>query len=461
LKAQKLSRLKVLLGTFGASIIIGTFYCWSIISKQLVNVYGWTSSQATLPYTFFTVFMAISFCIGGRIQDRIGPKKCIAFCALLMGIGLVFCGVFAALMITDATKISLLVVLTVAGFGVIQAIGIGVGNVASVAPPQKWYPARMKGLITGLVLAGVGLSSIMYSFAANWLVGSNWPIAGKGVANLFLIMGVFSIITMYIASRFTGNPPEGYDKESGKTIDAAKAAGAKKKAGENKDAAQGEYTSGQIIKTAKFWVFVVMYALATASGLMLYAHAAPIANAQVNWSGGLMLVVILSILNVAGRILGGFISDKLGRSLTIKLAFIVQAINMLLFTVYTSIALMILGIAILGFCYGVLLSVFPTTTSDFWGQKNFGANYGVMFFGWGVGGIIGPMIAASIYDSAVSKAAAANSMTIADIKANVFLYAKNSYNNAYYIAAAITVVALVLTFVLDRLKSAPKAANTK
>ena len=43
---------------------------------------------------------------------------------------------------------------------------------------------------------------------------------------------------------------------------------------------------------------------------------------------------------------------------------------------------------LIGFNYGTNLSLFPSLTKDFWGLKNFGLNYGVVFTAWGVGGFV-------------------------------------------------------------------------
>ena len=49
-------------------------------------------------------------------------------------------------------------------------------------------------------------------------------------------------------------------------------------------------------------------------------------------------------------------------------------------------------------CYGTQLSVFASTTADFYGTRNLGMNYGLLFSAWGVAGIIGPMLGARVYD---------------------------------------------------------------
>ena len=52
----------------------------------------------------------------------------------------------------------------------------------------------------------------------------------------------------------------------------------------------------------------------------------------------------------------------------------------------------------IGFNFGGNLALFPTTTADFFGTRNVGKNYGLMFTAYGVAGIAGPILAGSVFD---------------------------------------------------------------
>jgi OFA family oxalate/formate antiporter-like MFS transporter len=60
--------------------------------------------------------------------------------------------------------------------------------------------------------------------------------------------------------------------------------------------------------------------------------------------------------------------------------------------------LLYLGAAIIGFNFGGNFSLFPTMTADLFGTKNVGLNYGWVFSAYGIGGIIGPIMAGVIRD---------------------------------------------------------------
>lgn len=172
-----------------------------------------------------------------------------------------------------------------------------------------------------------------------------------------------------------------------------------------------------------------MFALASSAGLMIIGNIASIAKQQAAFENGFVFVALLAIFNAGGRIGGGIVSDKIGRIRTMQIVFALQGVNMLLFASYNTFFLVALGTALGGIGYGALLSLFPSTVSDYYGMKNFGTNYGVLYTAWGIAGAIGPVIAGWVVD------------------------ATGTYTLAYTISAALMAVTLALTFVTKPVKA--------
>ena len=57
-----------------------------------------------------------------------------------------------------------------------------------------------------------------------------------------------------------------------------------------------------------------------------------------------------------------------------------------------------IGSAVAGIAYGAVFSLFPTTTAEFFGMKNLGVNYGMIFTGWGIAGVVGPILGGMVAD---------------------------------------------------------------
>lgn len=178
-----------------------------------------------------------------------------------------------------------------------------------------------------------------------------------------------------------------------------------------------------MLKTPQFYSLWFMFALASSAGLMVIGNITSIASLQADIADAAYLVVILAIFNSGGRIAAGILSDKIGGVKTLMLAFIMQGINMVMFATFQSDFTLMIGAAVAGVGYGTLLAVFPSIIADFYGLKNYGANYGVLYTAWGISGFIGPVLAAVAVDTT------------------------GTYTMAYTICAAMVGVAIFLSFI--------------
>ena len=159
-----------------------------------------------------------------------------------------------------------------------------------------------------------------------------------------------------------------------------------------------------MIRSMVFCRLWVMFVLAASAGLMIIAHVAIIAQKQASWSWGFVPVATLAIFNTMGRLISGSISDRMGRTQTMVLAFMLQAVNMLAFSYYTTPTLLVFGSAFTGLCYGTIFTLMPAATADFYGIRNLGVNYGLVFTAFGVAAVTGPVLGGKIFDSTGSYA---------------------------------------------------------
>jgi OFA family oxalate/formate antiporter-like MFS transporter len=155
-----------------------------------------------------------------------------------------------------------------------------------------------------------------------------------------------------------------------------------------------------------------------------------LAKDQAQLDLGFTLVAALGIGNGFGRIGAGMLSDKIGRRATLCLCLVLQAGLMLLMSQaragspLATMAIMAALSALIGAFYGANLALFPSITKDYYGLKNFGVNYGMVFTAWGIGGFVLAMLAGKLHD----------------------LY--HIYTYSFYISAVLLVVAAAGTFLL-------------
>lgn len=375
--SQKNANL-VLLGCILFNLSIGVLYAWSVIKSRLTASLGeggweWTSQQAGLPYTVAIVFFAIGLLVGGRIQDKIGPRKVVTVGGFLTGLGLILSGLVG----NNPMGITLC-------YGMVTGLGIGFGYGCVTPPALKWFHPSKKGLVSGLIVGGFGIAAVYLAPLANQLLDN------FGIEKTLLYLGIMVVVISVPLAQLIKNPPAGYTPAVPANL---KASAAKTSV---------DLTWKEMLKTKRFYLLFIMFLLSSSVGLMIIGNISKIAKTQVGITDTAFLAILVSFLaitNTSGRVLGGLMSDKIGRVNALFVVFILQALNMVGFVFYQSLATLIIGITLVGFSYGTLLSVFPSMTADQYGLKNYGTNYGILYLAWGLAGVVAPMIADIIYDA--------------------------------------------------------------
>ena len=392
---------RVTFAGMGINLALGILYTWSVISKRIPRDWGWSEDDKSLPYMFACLIFSLIMVPAGRMQDKIGPRIVATIGGILVGVGFIMASLTTSL------------VGFVMGFGVLAGAGIGFGYASATPPAVKWFPAAKTGLIAGIVVSGFGLASVYAAPLTTYLVNN------LGFQGTLLFWGIAFLVVVVVLAQFLKSPPAGYVPPGSPPADQA-AANNKKE----------EFLPQEMLGTAQFYMIWFMYACGAGAGLMIISKLAAIVDKQAGITLGFVLVAVLAIGNGAGRILAGVVSDKIGRKAMLLICFLSQAVLIFLLsrTTQTSplanIPVLALISALIGANYGANLSLFPSITKDFYGIKNFGMNYGLVFTAWGVGGFMLAKLAGAMY-----------------VKHQTFTF-------AYYGASGLLILAAIMVFLL-------------
>ena len=393
---------RVTFAGLGVNLALGILYTWSVISKGIPAEWNWTESDKSLPYGVACLVFSLIMVPAGRLQDKLGPRLVATVGGILVGIGMILAS-------TTTSPMAFMV-----GFGILAGAGIGFGYASATPPAVKWFSAAKTGMIAGIVVSGFGLASVYAAPLAKWLN------ATYGTQRMVLVLGILFLFVVVVLAQWLKAPPAGYVPEGAPAPAAAGAANNKKE----------EFTPKEMLCTVQFYLLWFMYACGAGAGLMVIAKLAAIAKQQAGIELGFILVAVLAVGNGAGRIIAGTLSDKIGRKRTMFLCFVSQAVLILLLSrasqgnALAAVPVLALISALVGANYGANLSLFPSITKDFYGLKNFGMNYGLVFTAWGVGGFMLAKLAGRMYD----------------------LHQTFAY--AYYGAIVLLVLAALVTFVV-------------
>lgn len=366
---------RVTLAGLGINLALGILYTWSVVSKAITKDWNWSETQSAWPYSIACLTFSFLMVPAGRLQDRMGPRLAATIGGVLVGAGMIL----AAVTGTYAGY--------VLGFGLLTGAGIGFGYAAATPPAVKWFPAAKTGLIAGLVVSGFGLASVYAAPLANWL------LKAFGISNTMLILGVAFLVVVVGLAQLLTPPPKGYVPAGAGASKAATSAG------------QRELPPTRMLCTWQFYLLWFLYACGAGAGLMIISKLAKIGQQQAGIELGFVLVASLAVGNGAGRILAGWLSDTLGRQQTMLVCFLLQAALMITLTLASpgsllgTVEVMAVISALIGANYGANLALFPSVTKDYYGLKNFGVNYGLVFTAWGVGGFVLSQLQGWLYDA--------------------------------------------------------------
>jgi MFS transporter, OFA family, oxalate/formate antiporter len=354
------------------NLALGTLYGWSVFVAPLEKQFGWKRADTSMVFTIAAVVFALTFVLAGRIQDKFGPLYC-----SLTGRILVSLGFFLSSYTTSLTYLFIC-------FGVIGGLGNGFGYATPIPVMAKWFPDK-RGLAVGLAVGGYGAGSAIFGPLASLKL-----IPAYGLATTFQILGVIFLVMTMIGAFLLKNPPAGYKPPGWKSAAASKSA-----------ASTREYSPSEVLQTPTFYLMWIGYALGCSAGLMVISQLVPFAKSVGIAAAALttMTLVVGAFGNASGRILSGWMSDRLGRINVLRAMLAISMIAMpALYLVGGNVAMLYLAVFVVYWCYGTQLSVNGVATSDFWGTRNAGVNYGMLFTAWGVAGIIGPRIGGVLFD---------------------------------------------------------------
>ncbi|WP_256841788.1 L-lactate MFS transporter [Ornithinimicrobium cryptoxanthini] len=393
------NRWLILAGGVLVQLAIGAVYAWSTFSKAIQadpSAIELTPVQATLPFTVAIGMIFVGSFLGGRAQDKRGPRI-----VALVGVTIYSLGIMLASFTRDGSDLWMLIL----GYGVLGGFGLGLAYIVPIAMLQKWFPDK-RGLITGIAVGGFGFGAVITSPLAQQMIAGSEDYQ-QYPTKVFLWLGVAYLVAGVLGASVFRDPPEGYtvpgsaapaaavqadDTATEAAADAVVTDDAKPAPAHN--AAGHDFTPKEALSTPQWYLLTLILTISVSAGISLISIAADTATdvAGFTAAGAATLVGIMGLFNGGGRILWAGISDKIGRMPAFLGILVIQGVALLAIPHAGNVALFYILAAVIYTCYGGAFGTMPSTAGDFFGVRHAGAIYGLMLLGWSIGGIIGPML---------------------------------------------------------------------
>jgi MFS family permease len=378
-------------------LAIGQAYAWSVFKPPLEKYLGLSGSQSALPFQLGIVMLGLSAAVFGTRVERNGPRWAM-FVSMVC-----FCGGFLVAALGVATQQYWLVVL---GYGGLGGIGLGIGYISPVSTLIKWFPDR-PGMATGIAIMGFGGGALIASpwstemlsaFGVDYdATGRVLAVADNAIATTFLVHGLAYAVFMSLGVLLVRVPADGW-----------RPAGWEPRQDVRKPlVTTAEVSAANAIKTPQFWFLWVVLCCNVTAGIGILEKASPMIQdffretaAPVTAAAAAGFVAMLSLANMAGRIVWSSTSDLVGRKNIYRGYLGIGALLYLVIALTTNeskLLFIVCAMLILSF-YGAGFATIPAYLKDLFGTYQVGAIHGRLLTAWSLAGVLGPLIVNAIAD---------------------------------------------------------------
>ena len=356
-------------------VCLGTVYSWSLFTKPLIANFGWTNTTTTLNFALAIFFLGVGAILGGRWQDRAGPRPVIVTGAVLWGLGNILAGLGTARLGAWWMYLT---------YGVVGGIGLGLGYVTPVAAVTKWFPDR-RGLASGMVVMGFGLGAFVYNNVLNKIpafAATSQPGHVSTLMTTFVVSGVIFAVIGGLCAAYVTNPPP-----SAGTATATVAT-------------ERDFAPAEAMRTWQFYALWLMLFLNVTAGILFISNAVPIMQDLTGVAEGRARAVygLLALFNGLGRFFWGAVSDRIGRNGAYALIYGTQVVIFFAVGHVHSLGVVAALFGVVLLCYGGGFGTMPSFTADYFGTRFMGLIYGWILLAWGIGGIAGPVFVSQVKD---------------------------------------------------------------
>lgn len=351
------TRWLTLAGTMITQFALGSVYTWSLFNQPLSEKLSAPISKIALSFGILSFALAVASSMAGKFQERFGVRRVTLGAGLLLAIGLAMTSFAASLWMLYLSA------------GIIVGLAAGAGYLMTLSNCVKWFPER-KGVISACAIGAYGLGGLGFKFICSDL------LASQGLQHTFQTWGVITLVMVVFGATLMKDAPL-----------------RKMQTGNN---AANDFTLAEAMRQPQYWMLALMFLTACMSGLYVIGVAKDIGQNLVHLSAlsAANAVTTIAVASLSGRLILGILSDKLARIRVISLGQVLSlvGIGLMLFTHLNEITFF-LSIACVAFSFGGTITVFPSLVSDFFGLNNLTKNYGAIYLCYGIGSILGSLVA--------------------------------------------------------------------
>ena len=348
--------------TFGISMPLAAY---GVFLPIIAETFGWSRGALAGALSLSLILGGVAGYFVGRLADRHGPRVMMIITVALAGLGY---GLVSS--VSTLWQLYLLV-------GVLGGTGMSSFYLLSTSTVSHWFHDR-RGLALALVLAGFNIGYMTAGPLAAWLIGVlGWRPA-------YAVIG-FGCAAVSLSAATTVRLPHASERVTARPV------------GSPTTASGLSFTDA--LRNPRFWVLNVSWLLLGSVIFTFSVHAVPyVRDHGVSLAIASLALTAYGIGSVIGRIVSGLLADRLGAPLTIRAAYVVELVALVVLATVPSPSVLLPVMTLFGVGAASTDNTLVKVIPDLFGLRAIGGIMGVLTLGWRIGAALGPAVAGFLYD---------------------------------------------------------------
>jgi sugar phosphate permease len=352
-------------------VAMGIQYSFGIFFTPLIQEFGWSRAITSTAFSIGQVAAGVLGIFTGRLSDSYGPKLIILGCGIFLAL--------ACLLMSTTNSIWQLYLY----IGVFLGTGISGSFAPVLSSVSRWFWQR-RGLMTGIVVAGIGFGTIIFPLIVNKLLSTyTWRFS-------FIILGIIALAVVITAAFFMKRDPQSMGMQP---------YGAEKQVPQNSTSKEEGLSLKAAVRTSLFWMICATYVIQGFCVLSVMTHIVPHAiSIGIAGASAASIISFVGVGGIIGRIVMSGISDRISVKTSLAINFAVLLLAVLWLLKADQVWMFYLFGALFGFGYGGTVGLQAIVAAEMFGLAAMGSLIGMLTFSVSFGGTIGPAVTGYIFD---------------------------------------------------------------